>query len=74
MLHYDERLRELGYVDGQNLVLDFLNPDAYAGGIADAMKELFAESRCHHCTLRERGESRTCRHRYGADSDDCNRL
>jgi putative ABC transport system substrate-binding protein len=33
-------LRELGYVDGQNLTLDFLNPDAHAGGITGAMKEL----------------------------------
>jgi ABC-type uncharacterized transport system substrate-binding protein len=37
---FDQRLRELGYVDGQNLTLDFLNPDAHAGGITDAMKEL----------------------------------
>jgi ABC-type uncharacterized transport system substrate-binding protein len=37
---FDQRLRELGYVDGQNLILDFLNPDAHAGGITDAMKEL----------------------------------
>jgi putative ABC transport system substrate-binding protein len=37
---FEQRLRELGYVDGQNLTLDFLNPDAHAGGITDAMKEL----------------------------------
>jgi putative tryptophan/tyrosine transport system substrate-binding protein len=37
---FDQRLRELGYVDGQNLTLDFLNPDAHAGGITGAMKEL----------------------------------
>jgi putative tryptophan/tyrosine transport system substrate-binding protein len=37
---FDERLRELGYVDGQNLTVDFLNPDDYAGGIDGAMREL----------------------------------
>jgi putative ABC transport system substrate-binding protein len=36
---FDQRLRELGYVDGQNLTIDFLNPDNYAG-IDGAMKEL----------------------------------
>src|SRR5260370_41602693 len=37
---FDHRLRELGYVDGQNLTLAFLNPDVHAGGITHAMKEL----------------------------------
>jgi putative ABC transport system substrate-binding protein len=37
---FDQRLRELGYIDGQNLTLDFLNPDDQAGSITDAMKEL----------------------------------
>jgi putative tryptophan/tyrosine transport system substrate-binding protein len=37
---FDQRLRELGYIDGQNLTLDFLNPDDHAGSITDAMKEL----------------------------------
>ena len=37
---FDDRLRELGYVDGQNLTVDFLNPDDYAGGIDGAMREL----------------------------------
>jgi putative tryptophan/tyrosine transport system substrate-binding protein len=35
-----QRLRELGYVEGQNLALDFLNPDDFPEGIAGAMKEL----------------------------------
>jgi putative ABC transport system substrate-binding protein len=37
---FGQRLRELGYVDGKNLTMDFLNPDNYAEGIAGAMKEL----------------------------------
>jgi ABC-type uncharacterized transport system substrate-binding protein len=37
---FAQRLRELGYVDGQNLTLDFVNPEALAGGVTDAMKEL----------------------------------
>jgi len=37
---FDQRLSELGYVDGQNLTVDFLNPDNYVGGIDDAIKEL----------------------------------
>jgi ABC-type uncharacterized transport system substrate-binding protein len=37
---FGQRLRELGYVDGQNLNVDFLNPDNYPEGITGAMKEL----------------------------------
>jgi putative ABC transport system substrate-binding protein len=37
---FDQRLRELGYIDGQNLVVDFLNPDMQGEGIAGAIKEL----------------------------------
>ena len=37
---FDQRLSELGYVERQNLTVDFLNPDNYAGGIDDAIKEL----------------------------------
>jgi ABC-type uncharacterized transport system substrate-binding protein len=37
---FDQRLRELGYVEGQNLSLDFLNPDIHPQGIGGAMKEL----------------------------------
>jgi ABC-type uncharacterized transport system substrate-binding protein len=37
---FEQRLRELGYVEGQNLALDFLNPDDHADGISGAMKEL----------------------------------
>ena len=36
----DERLRELGYIEGQNLVVDLLNPQNQAGGIAGAVAEL----------------------------------
>ena len=37
---FDQRLRELGYVDGQNLAVDFLNPDKHEGGVDGATKEL----------------------------------
>ena len=36
----DQRLRELGYVDGQNLAVDFLNPDTVAGDVGEAMRTL----------------------------------
>jgi putative ABC transport system substrate-binding protein len=35
-----QRLHELGYIEGQNLFVDFLNPEDQAGGIAGAVKEL----------------------------------
>jgi putative ABC transport system substrate-binding protein len=37
---FDQRLRELGYVEGKNLTVDFLNPDNYAKGVSGAMTEL----------------------------------
>ena len=37
---FDQRLRELGYVEGQNLALDYVNPERQAGGIAGAIEEL----------------------------------
>jgi ABC-type uncharacterized transport system substrate-binding protein len=37
---FDQRLRELGYIEGQNLVVDFLNPEDQAGSIAGAVNEL----------------------------------
>jgi putative ABC transport system substrate-binding protein len=37
---FDQRLRELGYVEGQNLILDFLNPEQQPGGNAGAVQEL----------------------------------
>lgn len=37
---FDNRLRELGYVEGQNLVLDFLNPEQQSGGNAGVVEEL----------------------------------
>ena len=36
---FDQRLRELGYIEGQNLIADFLNPEDQAEGIAAAIKE-----------------------------------
>jgi putative ABC transport system substrate-binding protein len=36
----DQRLRELGYVEGQNLALDYVNPEHQAGGNAGAIAEL----------------------------------
>jgi putative tryptophan/tyrosine transport system substrate-binding protein len=37
---FDQRLRELGYIEGQNLVIDYLNPGHVAGGSAGAVQEL----------------------------------
>jgi putative tryptophan/tyrosine transport system substrate-binding protein len=37
---FSQRLRELGYVDGQNLGLDFVNPARLPGGNAGAVQEL----------------------------------
>jgi putative ABC transport system substrate-binding protein len=37
---FDQRLRELGYAEGQNLRLDFVNPAEQAGGNAGAVQEL----------------------------------
>jgi putative tryptophan/tyrosine transport system substrate-binding protein len=37
---FDQRLRELGYIEGQNLTVVFLNPGAQIDGVGKAMKEL----------------------------------
>jgi putative tryptophan/tyrosine transport system substrate-binding protein len=37
---FDQRLRELGYAEGQNLRLDFVNPAEQVGGNAGAVQEL----------------------------------
>src|ERR1700737_3434922 len=37
---FNQRLRELGYVEGQNLIVDFVNPDKQPGGNAGAVVEL----------------------------------
>jgi putative tryptophan/tyrosine transport system substrate-binding protein len=37
---FDQRLRELGYVEGQNLALDYVNPERQAGGAAGAIEQL----------------------------------
>jgi ABC-type uncharacterized transport system substrate-binding protein len=37
---FDQRLRELGYAEGQNLRLDFVNPAQQPGGNAGAVQEL----------------------------------
>jgi putative tryptophan/tyrosine transport system substrate-binding protein len=37
---FSQRLRELGYVEGQNLSLDFVNPEQQPGGNAGAVQEL----------------------------------
>src|ERR1700745_661264 len=37
---FDQRLHELGYVEGQNLIVDFLNPEHQAGGNKGAVQEL----------------------------------
>jgi putative ABC transport system substrate-binding protein len=37
---FDQRLRELGYIEGQNLVTDYLNPERYSEGDPGVVKEL----------------------------------
>lgn len=37
---FSQRLRELGYIEGQNLSLDFVNPAQQPGGNAGAVQEL----------------------------------
>ncbi|HSY57006.1 MAG TPA: ABC transporter substrate-binding protein [Bradyrhizobium sp.] len=37
---FDQRLRELGHIEGQNLVTDYLNPERQAEGVPGAIKEL----------------------------------
>jgi putative ABC transport system substrate-binding protein len=37
---FDQRMHELGYVDGQNLAVEFIDPDLQSGGIAGSIKEL----------------------------------
>ena len=37
---FDQRLRELGHIEGQNLVTDYLNPERHAEGVPGAIKEL----------------------------------
>ena len=37
---FDQRLRELGYIEGQNLVVDFVNPEEHVNGVEGAIKEL----------------------------------
>jgi putative tryptophan/tyrosine transport system substrate-binding protein len=37
---FDQRLRELGFIEGQNLIVDFLNPEDQAGGDTEAVQEL----------------------------------
>jgi putative ABC transport system substrate-binding protein len=37
---FDQRLRELGHIEGQNLVTDYLNPEKHAEGVSGAIREL----------------------------------
>jgi putative tryptophan/tyrosine transport system substrate-binding protein len=37
---FDQRLRELGHTEGQNLVTDYLNPETQGEGVPGAIKEL----------------------------------
>jgi putative tryptophan/tyrosine transport system substrate-binding protein len=39
----DQRLRELGYIEGQNLIVDFLNPEHQAGGNTEAVQVLLRQ-------------------------------
>jgi putative tryptophan/tyrosine transport system substrate-binding protein len=36
----DQRLHELGYIEGQNLAVDFLNPETLVDGVGEAVREL----------------------------------
>ena len=46
---FDQRLREPGYIEAQNLIVDFLNPEDQAEGIAGAIKELVRRKVDCHC-------------------------
>ena len=46
---FDQRLREPGYIKAQNLIVDFLNPEDQAEGIAGAIKELVRRKVDCHC-------------------------
>jgi putative tryptophan/tyrosine transport system substrate-binding protein len=37
---FDQRMSELGYIEGRNLAVEFLNPSAEADGVSEAMREL----------------------------------
>jgi hypothetical protein len=37
---FSHRLRELGYIEGQNLVTEYLNPEKQAEGVPGAIREL----------------------------------
>jgi len=37
---FEQRLRELGYIEGQNLIMDYLNPERQVEGVPGAIKEL----------------------------------
>jgi putative tryptophan/tyrosine transport system substrate-binding protein len=37
---FDQRLRELGHTEGQNLVTDYLNPETQGEGVPGAINEL----------------------------------
>jgi putative ABC transport system substrate-binding protein len=37
---FDKRLHELGYIEGKNLTVEFLNPDSQPSGIPGAIREL----------------------------------
>jgi putative ABC transport system substrate-binding protein len=57
---FDARLRELGYIEGQNLIVDYLNPEDQAEGIAGAIKQLIRRKVDVIIALRERCEVGTC--------------
>src|SRR4249919_424745 len=40
---FDQRLRELGHIEGQSLVTDYLNPETQADGVPGAVKELIRQ-------------------------------
>jgi putative ABC transport system substrate-binding protein len=41
---FEQRLRELGYVDGQNLAIEFIRPTGLADSISEAMTELIGRN------------------------------
>jgi hypothetical protein len=70
---FDQRLRELGHIEGQNLILDFLNPEDYAEGIEGAIKELVRrKDDVIVVPYQSALKAVHCDHRFSANRDDRN--
>jgi hypothetical protein len=72
---FDQRLRELGYIEGQNLAIVFLNPGTQIDGVGEAVKELVRRKvDVIVASLRERSGVSPCGYRYRADRNARNYL